>query len=391
MKVTPLTPLKAFAAGLGTLCLVTACSSNDTNPSGSSNRPGTGGNPNTTGSSNYGGNSSTGGHTTGASSVGGNSSSGGSSQAGVTPPSCKTSGVGTSDCGASHESCCASNRVPGGTFFRTYTNDGTGVKDQDDEATLSDFRLDKYLVTLGRYRQFVAAWNHGSGYTPAAGSGKHTHLNNGKGLADSGNPGSYELGWVTGDAANLQLTSDNLACDSAYSVWTDTPGSHENLPMNCVNWWEAYAFCIWDGGFLPSEAEYKYAAAGGSEQRRYPWGANDAGLNAEYAICNCNYPDASGSCTGIANMAPVGTAKLGAGRWGHLDLVGDVTEWNLDWFSPSYVNPCTDCAYVADGSGKVIRDGYFSSADGTLQVPYRNSLYPTNRFYSFGFRCARTY
>jgi len=92
----------------------------------------------------------------------------------------------------------------------------------------------------------------------------------------------------------------------------------------------------------------------------------------------------------VGNIAPVGSAKLGAGLWGQLDLVGELTEWNLDWFAPAYVNPCTDCANVADGSGRVIRDGYFSSANSTLLVSYRNSLYPTNRFSSFGFRCART-
>ncbi len=32
--------------------------------------------------------------------------------------------------------------------------------------------------------------------------------------------------------------------------------------MVCVNWHEAYAFCIWDGGVLLSEAEWEYAAAG---------------------------------------------------------------------------------------------------------------------------------
>jgi formylglycine-generating enzyme required for sulfatase activity len=280
--------------------------------------------------------------------------------------------------------------VPGGTFYRTYTNDGSGATNKDDPATLSDFRLDKYPVTVARYRQFVAAWNKGGGFVPVAGSGKHAHLNGGKGLADSGNPGSYESGWNAADDDKVQPSSEHLACDSAYVAWSDAVSDRENLPMNCVNWYEAYAFCIWDGGFLASEAEFEYAAAGGSEQRKYPWGSQDAGGNSEYAICNCNYPEATGSCSGTANVAPVGTAIRGAGRWGHLDLVGNVTEWNLDWFSPAYVNPCTDCAYVADGSGRVIRDGYFSSADGTLQVSYRNSLYSTNRFYSMGFRCART-
>ncbi|MGO9835775.1 MAG: SUMF1/EgtB/PvdO family nonheme iron enzyme [Polyangiaceae bacterium] len=34
--------------------------------------------------------------------------------------------------------------------------------------------------------------------------------------------------------------------------------------IDCVNWYESYTFCIWDGGFLPSEAEWEYAAGGGS-------------------------------------------------------------------------------------------------------------------------------
>ncbi len=372
------------------VCLGVACSSNSGAPNASSSGGGAaiGGYSGTGGNAAVGGHSATGG-TSENTAVAGKSATGGSSQTDTTPPSCKTSGPGTSDCGTDHESCCTSITVPGGTFFRTYTNDGSGAQNTADPATISDFRLDKYLVTVGRFRPFVAAWNQGSGYTPPAGSGKHAHLNAGKGLADSGNPGSYESGWGAADDTKIQITSDSLACDSAYATWSDAPGNQEDLPMNCVNWWEAYAFCIWDGGFLPSEAEFMYAAAGGSEQREYPWGSQDAGSNYQYAICNCNYPDGSGSCTGVANIAPVGTAKLGAGRWKHLDLAGDVTQWLLDWMSPSFVNPCTDCAYVADGSGKVIRDGFYSGTDSTLLVSYRNSLYPSNRFASFGFRCAR--
>ena len=132
-----------------------------------------------------------------------------------------------------------------------------------DPATVSDFRLDKYPVTLGRFRQFVNAWNSGSGYVPPAGSGKHTHLNGGRGLANSGAPRTYETGWVASDDDKIAPTAANLLCDPGSDslalpdddVWTDAPGTHENRPINCVNWYEAYAFCIWDGGFLPSEAD----------------------------------------------------------------------------------------------------------------------------------------
>lgn len=337
-----------------------------------------------------GGNQSAGGATAGAGGPPGLGGQGAGGAAPVpTPPSCRSSGAGLTDCGSAHDSCCTSVVVSGGAFHRTYTNGGSGPSGEADPATVSSFRLDKYLVTVGRFRQFVTAWSGGGGYVPAAGSGKHAHLNGSKGLADSGDPGAYEPGWVAGDESNLDLTIDGLACSTDYATWTSTPGNHEDLPINCVNWWEAYAFCIWDGGFLPSEAEYAYAAAGGSAEREYPWGSTAPGTANQYAIYDCNYPGASGGCSTVANIAPVGAATQGAGAWGQLDLVGDLSEWVLDWFAP-YVSPCTDCANFTSASGRVNRGGYFVSAISELVSAYRNSFYPTNRFYSYGFRCART-
>jgi formylglycine-generating enzyme len=360
---------------------------------------GAGGSVSSTGGSGSGGSvSSSGGSGAGGTNIGGLGSGGGQDRggaggAGVVPPSCRSGGPGLSSCGPSSESCCASPKVPGGTFYRTYQNDGGGATEKADQATISDFRLDKYLVTVGRFRQFVAAWDQGDGYTPEPGSGKRSHLNDGKGLADSGAEGTYESGWLDSYSMKLEMTNDNLDCESNKSTWTSSPGDHETLPMNCVNWFEAYAFCIWDGGFLPSEAEYVYAAAGGSEQRRYPWGSQDPGTDNQYAIFSCNYPDGPGTCQGaLRNIAPVGSARLGAGRWEHLDLVGNLMEWYLDWFAPSYANPCSDCANLATGSGRAPRDGYFATTDPTLLLAaYRNNgFYPANRFASFGLRCARS-
>ncbi len=318
-------------------------------------------------------------------------------------PSCAPGGPGMTNCGAGSECCCTSLQVMGGTYDRTYVNKGSGVTFSADPATVSSFRLDKYEVTVGRFRQFVAAWNGGSGWLPAAGSGKHAHLNGGLGLANSASPGSYEPGWVASDDGNISLTNANLTCDATPSdaTWTAAAGSQENLPINCVNWYEAYAFCIWDGGFLPSETEWEYVAAGGSAQREYPWGTTAPGAGNQYAIYGCYYPD-SGPCTfneagGIASPttpAPVGTPTLGAGRWGHLDLGGNVWEWTLD-LPADYVNPCTDCAYLAVApNARMIRGGdWFNPGSPYLEPAWRDITDltgPTYREPGVGVRCART-
>jgi formylglycine-generating enzyme required for sulfatase activity len=161
--------------------------------------------------------------------------------------------------------------------------------------------------------------------------------------------------------------------------------------MNCVNWYEAYAFCIWDGGFLPSEAEWEYAAAGGSQQREYPWGTAAPGTGNQYAIYGCYYQSGSGSCANLttAAIAPVGTATAGAGLWGQLDLAGNVGEWTLDWFAP-YIGPSIDGANLTAASLRVTRGGYFESATSDLLPPYRISLPPSGRSNYDGFRCSRT-
>jgi formylglycine-generating enzyme required for sulfatase activity len=309
---------------------------------------------------------------------------------GSPPPSCRVSGPGTTSCGAASESCCTSLEVPGGTYYRTYTNNGGGASGLADPATVSRFRLDKYDVTVGRFRRFVSAWSDGAGFTPPVGSGKHTHLNDGQGLADSARAGAHEPGWLAADTVNLAPNDADLACDPGFATWTSVAGDRETLPINCVTWWEAYAFCIWDGGFLPSEAEWEYAAAGGSQQREYPWGTTPPGTANEYAIHDCSYPSGTTNCADVSNIAPVGTATAGAGLLGQLDLAGNVWQWNLDWSAP--YTACTDCAYLTETSIRVLRGGNFSVYGGIsyLLPPTRNDDTPADRSYDVGFRCART-
>jgi formylglycine-generating enzyme required for sulfatase activity len=279
-----------------------------------------------------------------------------------------------------------------------------------DPTSLSGFRLDKYLVTVGRFRQFVYAVlppDGGDAWLPPEGCGKHAHLNGGLGLLNVGTTRDpyqpYETGWVP-EFNQLVPTDTNLACTGAPGAlgsgsptWTPTPGAQESLPITCVNWYEAYAFCIWDGGFLPSAAEWEYVALGGSDHRQYPWGSAPPGAANEYAIFGCLYPSA-GSCTGLPNIAPVGTAFLGGARWGQLDMAGEAFEWLLDWSLTQPLGQCTDCADVNEPTcprgceGRQTRGGYYAtpSTDLTTYVTTPLSWDPSTRNVGIGFRCARS-
>jgi formylglycine-generating enzyme len=323
------------------------------------------------------------------------------------------------NCGPNgNDCCCTSPEVTDGTFYRDYDISARGYfvmaadagpTDEAAPATVSGFRLDKYLVTVGRFRQFVAAWN--GGWLPPAGSGRHSYLNGGLGLVNTGDDAGveYETGWLVSDDGNIAPTNANLNCYPGYDTWTNAAGSQENLPLNCVSWYDAYAFCIWDGGFLPSEAEWEYAAAGGSQQREYPWGSTDPGTANEYAVYGCLYPlgDAGAAYLGPGEcaVAPVGMAARGAGLWGQLDLAGNVSEWNLDWgvFTSitgiHYVDPCVDCANLSSEpppsafyGGRMAQGGDFTtplSLISIIEAEQGNGGLPAGRYYGLGFRCAR--
>jgi formylglycine-generating enzyme required for sulfatase activity len=312
------------------------------------------------------------------------------------PGSCADAGAGRTDCSegdAGSESCCTSPVVTGGSFYRTYVNNDSGPPYIADPAQVSDFSLDKYLVTVGRFRQFVAAWK--IGWLPANGSGVH-HVPGG---VLSNTAGGIETGWDATDWNNMVDPTDaNLDC-SDHTTWTPSPTGEpgESKPINCVNWYEAYAFCIMEGGFLPSEAEWEYAAVGGTDQREYPWGWTAPGTacpgsGCQYAIYNCYYPNGPGSCTpamSVRNIAPVGYASLGASKWGQLDMAGEVWEWNLD--SPDgFTQQCTNCAYLPDGA--ILRDArggnFFRNAQTLLPTYDLPNFHAVSRG-DVGFRCAR--
>jgi formylglycine-generating enzyme required for sulfatase activity len=293
----------------------------------------------------------------------------GSSAAPEAPPSCRDL---PATCGpARNASCCDARAVPGGTFLRTY--DAVTFTDAGFPATVSAFRLDTYPITVGRFRAFVEAGQGTRATPPAAGAGAHPRI-----------PGS---GWdPTWNEHLVEAGGLPTALKCGGESWTDAPGDNEDLPMNCIDWFESFAFCAWDGGRLPTEAEWNYAAAGGAEQRVYPWSSppTSTAIDDSYAVY----------CGGTCKLLPVGSrSPKGDGRWGHAELAGTVWEWNLDWFEEPYVLPCADCAVVSPSSpgtlARCARGGGFKSLPQVILVASRVLGTPGERDSFFGARCAR--
>jgi formylglycine-generating enzyme required for sulfatase activity len=277
-----------------------------------------------------------------------------------------------------NQDCCASPLVPGGSFNRN--------NDPNYPGTISDFRLDKFEVTVGRFRAFVNAGMGTQKSPPVAWSGANPHI------PFSGWDPSWNSA-LPADSTALQSVLSGSGCNLYGNdpvTWTSAPVSTDNRPVNCVSWFVSFAFCIWDNGRLPTEAEWSYAASGGAEQRYWPW-SNPPSSNA----IDASYADYQGSANALP-LNPVGSFPKGDGKWGQSDLVGNSIERVLDqWFSPYLYQNCIDCAYMTgSSSGRVLRGGgggnsgyHYGGAWANTQRDFDgNAAVPDNRL---GFRCAR--
>jgi formylglycine-generating enzyme required for sulfatase activity len=282
-------------------------------------------------------------------------------------PSCRTQ---TSTCGSPPiDDCCRSLPVPGGTFERGY--DGVDFFGPRAPASVSDFHLDRYEVTVGRFRTFVRAGFGTQSNAPQNGTGAHRRI------AASG----WSSTWNQKLATSTPALTAALKCHAGYQTWTDTPESNENKPINCLDWYTAFAFCAWDGGRLPTEAEWSYAAFGGSEQRYYPWSSppTSTTIDDSYAVY----------CGGTCQLLNVGSkSPKGDGRWGQADLGGNAWEWTLDTGAGAYPMPCQDCADVSAGAYRAFRSGSNDDIAATLRSAVRHLYYPEYRGV-VGVRCAR--
>jgi formylglycine-generating enzyme required for sulfatase activity len=232
------------------------------------------------------------------------------------------------------------------------------------DTLLGNFSLDLYEVTVGRFREFVETYDN---LNLQAGEGAHARI--------------VGSGWQTEFQsllpANEHALRDSLQCGDGGS-FTAVAETSEALPVNCVGWGVAFAYCAKIGGRLPTEAEWEYAAAGGSENRLYPWGS--AAPQPERASA---FP---------SPLVPAGSLGEGQGRYGQFDLAGNVWEWALDWLDTGWYSDqgigCEDCARVTTGTHRVLRGGAHSYQEVTLRAAARSGELPEARDPSIGFRCA---
>lgn len=243
--------------------------------------------------------------------------------------------------------------------------------------TLKSFALGKYDVTRGEYAAFVKA-----------------------------------TGYPAGDGCGQVSTS--------WQKHPDLDWQHPGFPQTdrdpvvCVSWQDAQAYVLWlnrkvqgkspdaasgEGPYrLPSEAEWEYAARGGSHTRFW-WGDDDSGADT-HAWYRNNTGD-SPKVTPVAEplslhylpdhgTRPVGTKP--ANGFGLYDITGDVWQWTEDCYAGSYAGAPTDGGAVEKGGTcmRVDRGSSWLFPAWLLRSATRERNPPDFRDFIMGFRVAKT-
>ena len=171
-------------------------------------------------------------------------------------------------------------------------------------------------------------------------------------------------------------------------------GAREEHPVVHVSWRDARAFCRWTGARLPTEAEWEYAARGGLDQSRFPWGDDlEPGGEHRMNVFQGSFPAQNTAADGFVGTAPVDAFEPNG--YGLFQMTGNSWEWTADWFDPGYYgrSPREDPTGPAAGAARVMRGGSYlchASYCNRYRVDARSSSEPNSSTGNLGFRVARS-
>ncbi len=266
--------------------------------------------------------------------------------------------------------------LPGGCFQMgsPVTEKGrTEDEGPQHEVCVDTVQMGRYEVTVGQWRKFM----QGTDYKTDAERN------------DGGSEGCHSMHEVDGSRTWEYVNGrywDKVGFKQA-----------DDFPVVCLSWNDIQVYLQWlntkTGSLfrLPTEAEWEYAARGGTGTSRF-WGDNpDAACTYGNVTDQTTDGDAGWSkkhdCTDrFYSAAPVGAFQ--PNPYGLYDMLGNVLEWCQDRFSNAYYlnSPRDNPQGSLSGAGRVSRGGSWSNSPRRVRAADRQWYWPDRRNDHLGFR-----